>query len=74
MKYCRQFATGIPRDPKRGFALVISLTLMILLTALAVGLLSISTITLRASNQGKAMIIARENAWMDSSTLLPQIT
>lgn len=50
--------------PQRGFALVISLTLMVLLTVLAIGLLTLSTISLRASSQGEAMQIARSNARM----------
>ena len=49
------------RDP-RGFALVISLSLMVLLTVLAVGLLSLSAISLRSSTRGDAMAAARANA------------
>ncbi|MCX6876451.1 MAG: hypothetical protein NTW21_21975 [Verrucomicrobia bacterium] len=45
-----------------GFALVIVLSLMVLLTLLAVGLLTLSGVTLRASSQGKAMASARANA------------
>jgi len=45
-----------------GFALVITLALMILLTLLAVGLLTLSSISLRASAQGTAMATARANA------------
>ena len=46
----------------RGFALVITLSLMVLLTLLAVGLLTLSSISLRAGSQGEAMAIARANA------------
>jgi len=46
----------------RGFALIVTLSLMILLTVIAVGLLSLSSITLRASSQGSAMASARANA------------
>ncbi|MCX6875339.1 MAG: hypothetical protein NTW21_16260 [Verrucomicrobia bacterium] len=46
----------------KGFALVITLSLMVLLTLLAVGLLSLSTIALRSSRQGGAMALARSNA------------
>ncbi len=53
-KIFRQLAAGIFRGPKRGFALVIALMLMILLTMLAVGLLTLSSIALRASTQGQA--------------------
>ena len=52
---------GIPRHP-RGFALVVTLSLMILLTVIAVGLLTLSSISLRSSSQGNAMQSARANA------------
>ncbi|MCX6878443.1 MAG: hypothetical protein NTW21_32210 [Verrucomicrobia bacterium] len=45
-----------------GFALVITLTLMVLLTMLAVGLLSLSAVSLRASGQSQAMAVAQNNA------------
>jgi hypothetical protein len=46
----------------KGFALVVTLSLMILLTIIAVGLLTLSSISLRASSQGDAMAEARANA------------
>ncbi len=46
----------------RGFALVVSLSLMILLTIIAVGLLTLSAGSLRASAQGSAQAGARQNA------------
>ena len=54
------------RKPKlrRGFALVITLSLMVLLTVIAVGLLTLSSISLRSSSQGDAMQLARSNARM----------
>ncbi|MCX6876927.1 MAG: hypothetical protein NTW21_24400 [Verrucomicrobia bacterium] len=55
-------AAGIMRRPKPGFALVVTLSLMILLTVIAVGLLTLSSISLRASSQGQAMATARSNA------------
>ena len=50
--------------PTRGFALVVTLSLMILLTIIAVGLLTLSSISLRSSSQGNAMAAARANARM----------
>ena len=50
------------REPNRGFALVITLSLMVLLTLLAVGLLTLSSIALRSSAQGSAIAVARSNA------------
>ena len=50
------------QSPPPGFALVITLSLMILLTLLAVGLLSLSAVTLRATGQEGAMAEARSNA------------
>ena len=51
---------GFPRS--KGFALVVTLTLMILLTLIAVGLLSLSSITLRSVSQGSAQAEALANA------------
>ena len=42
--------------------MVITLSLMILLTVIAVGLLTLSSISLRATSQGEAMATARSNA------------
>ena len=54
---------GTPRGLRdSGFALVITLTLMVLLTLLVVGLLSLSGIALREVGQGEAMATARANA------------
>lgn len=50
------------RRLRRGFALIITLSLMILLTVVAVGLLSLSSISLRSSSRGQAMQTAQTNA------------
>ena len=51
-----------PRSRSRGFALVVTISLMILLTVIAVGLLGLSAVSLRASSQGSAISEARANA------------
>ncbi|MEO5917702.1 MAG: hypothetical protein ABIS50_25955 [Luteolibacter sp.] len=53
--------TAVRRHP-RGFALIVTLSLMILLTVIAVGLLTLSSISLRSSSQNDAMQTARANA------------
>lgn len=50
--------------PKRGFALIVTLSLMILLTVIAVGLLSLSSISLRSTGAMAASNVARANARM----------
>lgn len=45
-----------------GFALVVTLSLMILLTIIAVGLLTLSSVSLRSSAQGESIAIAKNNA------------
>jgi Tfp pilus assembly protein PilX len=47
---------------RRGFALVITLSLMALLIVLAVGLMSLSAVSLRTSGRGDALAEARANA------------
>jgi len=50
------------KSADQGFALVVTLSLMVLLTLVAVGLLTLSSITLRSAGQGGAMATARDNA------------
>ncbi len=52
------------RHWNRGFALVVTLSLMILLTVIAVGLLSLSSIALRSTSGESNSSIARANARM----------
>jgi len=60
---CRGDRLAKARENK-GFALVVTLSLMILLTVIAVGLLSLSSISLRSANSGQDMATARANARM----------
>lgn len=56
---------GFQNEPhKSGFALIVTLSLMILLTVIAVGLLSLSSIALRSSSSEANSSIARANARM----------
>ena len=50
--------------PHRGFALVVTLTLLVILTVVAVGMLGLSTVSLRSNSQGESMATARANARM----------
>lgn len=61
MKLFSQIAR-ITRTRTAGFALIVTLSLMILLTVIAVGLLSLSSISLRDSAQSSDMATARSNA------------
>ncbi|MCU0796827.1 MAG: hypothetical protein MUF31_12940 [Akkermansiaceae bacterium] len=46
----------------KGFSLVITISMMVLLSLLAVGMLSLATISLRAAGSADAMAVARNNA------------
>jgi hypothetical protein len=54
----------LARLPQRGFALIVTLSLMILLTVIAVGLLTLSSISLRSAGQNAAISTAQGNARM----------
>lgn len=56
---------NLPPASKRarsGFSLIATLSMMLLITLIALGLLSLSTVTIRSSNAGAAMATARANA------------
>lgn len=53
---------SIKKSRPAGFALIVTLSLMILLTVIAVGLLGLSSISLRSATQGSALNTARSNA------------
>ncbi len=57
-------AVSAPSRTNRGFALIVTLSLMILLTVIAVGLLSLSSISLRSSSSSGNNATARANARM----------
>jgi hypothetical protein len=54
----------LKKPQAKGFALIVTLSLMILLTVIAVGLLTLSSISLRSAGQSSAMSVARANARM----------
>ncbi|MEP4079536.1 hypothetical protein [Haloferula sp.] len=55
---------GFRNQRDQGFALIATISIMILMVLLAVGLLSLSTVALRASSEAAAMGTARANARM----------
>jgi Tfp pilus assembly protein PilV len=61
------------RVHQQGFALVVTLLLMILLTVIAVGLLSLSTISLRSSTHAKDQAEARANAKLAMMLAIAQV-
>lgn len=50
------------KSRNRGFPLIVTISLLVLLTLIGVGLLSLSSVSLRSSSQGDAAQIARANA------------
>jgi hypothetical protein len=59
-----QFSPSIDRRLKSGFALIATISIMVLLVVIALAMLSLSTIELRSSQSGQAMAEARGNARM----------
>lgn len=62
-KHCKKISWKALRG-RGGFALVVSLLLMILLAILSVGMLSLATITLRTTGSSAAQAVAQANARM----------
>ncbi|MCH7228505.1 hypothetical protein [Haloferula sp. A504] len=61
------------RASRQGFALVVTISLMVLLSLLAVGMLSLSAVSLRSSQAGDAAAIARANARMALTMAIGQL-
>lgn len=57
----------------KGFTLIITISLLVLLTLVGIGLLSLSAVTLRGSAQANAQRIARDNARMAMLLALGQL-
>jgi type II secretory pathway pseudopilin PulG len=57
----------------KGFTLVVTLIMMVLLTILALGLLGLATIELRSQGQGEARAVARANARVGLMMALGQL-
>lgn len=66
-------ANGPKPGQARGFALVITITLMVLLSLLAIGLLSLSSVALRSSSQGSLKAAARANARLSLNIALGEL-
>jgi Tfp pilus assembly protein PilX len=62
-----------PMPRSKGFTLIITISLLVLLTLVGIGLLSLSAITLRGSAQANAQRVARDNARMALIIALGQL-
>ena len=73
----RRFVSALVRNcgrsPERGFALVCTLMMMMLMAVLAVGMLSLSTVSLRTTTSGSAEAVARMNARMALSIAIGKV-
>lgn len=68
-----QTAQSLKYRRPAGFALVVTLSLMILLTVIAVGLLSMSSVTMRKTNAEQPMAAARANAKLGLDLALDEL-
>ncbi|KAB2638640.1 MAG: hypothetical protein DVB25_07315 [Verrucomicrobia bacterium] len=71
--YPPQRRLPLPGHRHRGFALVITLALMVLLTLLVVGLLSLSAVSLRTSRQSQDLATAQANARLGMMLALGEV-
>jgi len=69
----KQPSNHIRQTARAGFALAITLALMVLLTLLAVGLLSLSAVSLRAAGQAGPQAEARANARLALALAMAQL-
>ncbi|MDP4780792.1 MAG: hypothetical protein NWS16_11255 [Akkermansiaceae bacterium] len=60
-------------DFRPGFALIVTLTLMVLLLVLIMGLLSLSSVALRSESHNKPMLEARQNAILAMQLAIGQL-
>ena len=63
----------IHRSPDRGFALVATLMMLLLITVLTIGLIGLSSISLRNASRGEAMAEAKANARLALSLAVAQL-
>src|SRR5690606_16621148 len=61
------------RSARRGFALIVTITMMVLLSVLGVGLLSLGGVALRASSGSENRAIAQANARMALSVAIGEL-
>lgn len=59
---CGTTAASYSENRKAGFVLIVTLAMLILITVIAVGLISLSSVTLRSAGRGEAMRTAQSNA------------
>ena len=57
----------------RGFALIVTMMLMVLLIVLAIGMLSLSSVSQRTNTQGKILVAARANARLSMMLALGEL-
>jgi hypothetical protein len=61
------------KNANQGFTLILTISLLVLLTMIGIGLLTLSSVTLRSSSQANAQRIARDNARMAMMIAISQL-